>query len=340
MAYHLVDKRFETRYGQIAPAKFTPSDWLKNPHLQTILPKFVIAEPNISFIHERIATPDADFIDLAWSIPDQKVALKGIVILFHGLEGSSRSHYIKHLVSTLNAAGFGSVVMHFRGCAGEPNLTPRAYHSGATFDPEFIVPIVKARYQKLPLFAVGFSLGGNMLMKLMARHAYLPIAASVCVSAPLDLAASSCAMQVGFSKVYQWHLMKSMKANLLRKMQTLDISSYVKVNQADILHMKTFVEFDDHVTSVLHGYKDADDYYRQCSALKDLSRIQKPTLIIHAEDDPFMDKQVIPTPDLINQHVAYELSSYGGHVGFLQSIYGDRKLWLPDRITHFLSEFV
>jgi predicted alpha/beta-fold hydrolase len=330
----------ETKFGCVTDANFTPKPWLKNTHLQTILPKFLVSVPQIYFINERVITPDQDFVDLAWAMPENKSVVKGIVILFHGLEGSSQSHYIKHLVNALKEIGLGSVVMHFRGCSTEPNLTPIAYHSGATFDAEFIVPIVKARYKNVPLFAVGFSLGGNMLMKLMAYHSNLPITASVCVSAPLNLSASSTAIQIGFSRAYQWHLMKSMKSNLLQKMNTVDMSASLKVTPEYIANMTTFFEFDEHITSQLHGFIDANDYYQKCSALYDLPLIKKPTLIIHAKDDPFMDEKVIPEASLINEYVAYELSANGGHVGFLKSLSGKNKLWLPQRITNFLSEFL
>lgn len=335
-----MNRPFETQFGRIADANFSPSSWLKNAHLQTILPKFFLPMPSFDYVKERVITPDDDFVDLAWAMPTKKEKARGIVILFHGLEGSSESHYIKHLIETLLAENFGSVVMHFRGCSGEPNLKSKAYHSGATFDPEFVVPLVKSRYSNLPLFCVGFSLGGNMLMKLMANRTDLPIDASVCVSAPLNLSASSASINQGFSNVYQRHLMKSMKKNLLAKMEVVDMSNSLNVSAEQISKMQTFLEFDDHITAVLHGFKNAQDYYHSASALLDLPIINKPTLIIHAKDDPFMDKRVIPTPSLINQHVAYELSPYGGHVGFLNTFLGNQKLWLPRRITNFINEIL
>lgn len=328
-------KPHKSQFGQIQAASFKPSFTWRNAHLQTIVPKFFIKSPNCTMRKERITTPDKDFLDLAWSVPNSP---KAMVVLFHGLEGSSESHYIKHLVVSLNKAGFGAVLMHFRGCSGEPNLNPKAYHSGATFDPEFIVPIIKQRYTALPLFAVGFSLGGNMLMKLMANYSHLPIEGSVSVSAPLNLAASSEAINKGFARVYQRHLMGSMKANIIKKMLLVDMSNDLLVSEHDIHKMTRFRQFDDHITSVLHGYKDADDYYKKCSALPDLHKIDKPTLIIHAADDPFMNDKVIPTQAQINNNIAYELSQYGGHVGFLTSLTVREKLWLPSRITDFVSE--
>jgi predicted alpha/beta-fold hydrolase len=330
----------ETQFGRISTSTFEPSLGLSNAHLQTILPKYFLLSPRFEYVNERITTPDHDFIDLAWAMPAIAKNARGLAILFHGLEGSSDSHYIKHLIESLLAANIGSVVMHFRGCSTEPNLTPKAYHSGATYDPEFIVPLVKNRYPHLPLFGVGFSLGGNMLMKLMANCNELPMEASVCISAPLNLAASSASINHGFSNVYQRHLMKSMKSNLLAKMKVVDMSKSLEVSTEQISKMQTFLEFDNHITAALHGFRNAQDYYERCSALPDLPKIKKPTLIIHAQDDPFMDSRVIPTPCLINENVAYELSPHGGHVGFLNTLVGKERLWLPTRITNFISELL
>jgi predicted alpha/beta-fold hydrolase len=330
----------KTQFGQITQSDFVAPAILRNRHLQTIFPKFYLNTPSIPFVKERVSTPDDDFVDLAWLVKGDVCSLKGIVVIFHGLEGSSDSHYVKFLAHELQKHNFATVVMHFRGCSGEPNLTKRAYHSGATFDPEFIVPLVKKRYPRLPLFAVGFSLGGNMLMKLMAYHQYLPIEAAVCVSAPLNLLASSEAINRGFARVYQQHLLKSMKANLLEKMKTVDMASHLAVDASYIESMQSFREFDEHITSVLHGYAGADDYYNKCSALPDLPTINKPSLIIHAIDDPFMNEDVIPKARDLNRCVAYEWSKYGGHVGFIRSLKSESACYLPHRISAFLREFV
>lgn len=326
---------YTSQFGRIETAAFTPAFSLRNPHVQTIVPKFFIKAPRVNMKQERIKTPDNDFVDLAWSMPANP---KALVIMFHGLEGSSQSHYIQHLSATLNEHNIAAVLMHFRGCSGETNLTSRAYHSGATFDPEFIIPIIKARYPHLPLCAVGFSLGGNMLLKLMANAHELPIQASVAVSAPLNLAASAQAISKGFSNVYQKHLMRSMKLNVIKKMQSVDMHDILKVSSQEIAEMTTFRQFDNHITSILHGFKNADDYYQQCSAIHDLPKIKAPTLILHAADDPFMNENVIPKADTINANVAYELSQHGGHVGFLSRLHGPHKLWLPTRITAFIEE--
>lgn len=330
---------FKTQFGKITQSSFKPSVLISNAHVQTIFPKYAIKAEKLSLVRERIITPDEDFIDVDWMLPDSP---KAIVVLFHGLEGSSNSHYIQHLLVELKQRKIAAVVMHFRGCSGETNLTTKAYHSGATFDPLFFLPIVKQRYPKLALFATGFSLGGNMLMKLLASAEYKQqgpvITASVSVSAPLNLSASAKAINRGFSRVYQAHLMKSMKRNLLEKMQKVNFSQVLRVDKKTIASMQTFREFDEHITAPSHGFKGADDYYTRSSAIADLPQITTPTLIIHAADDPFMNSDVIPDKSLLNQHVGYELSHHGGHVGFCSQLQGPDKLWLPIRLSDFFEE--
>jgi predicted alpha/beta-fold hydrolase len=286
-------------------------------------------------MHERIDTPDGDFLDLALNIPENA---KGMALLFHGLEGSKDSHYIRHLSYQLSQLGIASVVMHFRGCSGEINLRPRAYHSGEITDAQHTLKWLNARYSHLKLFTVGFSLGGNMLLKLLSEQHQFPIVAAVSVSAPLNLAASADAINRGFARAYQAHLLKSMKANLIAKMEVMDMSPYIALNKDEVCQLDSFQSFDQHVTSQLHGFADASDYYRKASALPDLHKIQIPTLLLHAADDPFMDKRVIPTEAQLSPTVAYELSQQGGHVGFVSGTMRTPKLWLPERITQFISE--
>lgn len=325
----------KTLFGRSRISSFVTPISLSNAHIQTIFPKFVLKYERNRYVRERVKTSDDDFIDLDWKLPSN---MNSLVVLFHGLEGSSRSHYIEYMVSTLHANRIGSVVMHFRGCSGEPNLQPISYHSGATFDAEFVIPLVKSRYPSIPLFAVGFSLGGNMLLKLISKQSNIPIQACVSVSAPLDLLASSEAINFGFSRFYQNHLMTSMKANLLKKMEKVDLSGILQIGKTEIKRLKTFREFDQHITSVLHGFDGADDYYLKCSAIFDLNKISKPTLIIHALDDPFMDERVIPDASQLNKNTAYEYSIRGGHVGFLKALSGQSRLWLPERICAFVLE--
>lgn len=300
-------------------------------------PRFFISPPVINYQRERITTPDDDFLDLDWAIPLQP---KALTIIFHGLEGCSQSHYVRHLVHQLLAQDIACVVMHFRGCSGEPNKQVIAYHSGATFDPEFVIPIVKQRFVHIPLFAVGYSLGGNMLMQLLAHNHKLPVEAAVSVSAPLQLEAAADRVNTGFSKLYQWHLLKSMKRNLIEKMLQVDMTAHLKLTPSEVHQISSFWQFDEHITAPLHGFTSAADYYSQCSALGNLHRITTPTLIIHAQDDPFMTNKVIPSNDMLSTHIRYELSKNGGHVGFMQQLLPCAHLWLPNRITKFILDMM
>jgi predicted alpha/beta-fold hydrolase len=325
----------KTRFGQITTSSFNAPIWAANAHLQTIFPKFFIRAPQIAFKSKRIDTPDGDFLDLAINLPH---GAKTMAVLFHGLEGSKDSHYILHLVEALQAQGIASLVMHFRGCSGEINQTPRAYHSGEIGDALHTLQWIGDTFSDLRLFTIGFSLGGNMLLKLISEHSELPIEGAVSVSAPLDLAASSQAINQGFARKYQAHLLKSMKATLSTKMQRLDMRPHLSLSIDEVEQLDSFYAFDEHVTSKLHGFVDAKDYYQRASALPDLHKITVPTLILHAADDPFMDARVIPTPEQISPSVAYELSKRGGHVGFLYGNIWQPKFWLPTRIIAFIQE--
>lgn len=329
-----------SHFGQITPADFRPSQWARNAHIQTIFPRYCIAMPNVQTTQERVRTPDDDFVDLSWHLPlhlESDQHAKGIVIIFHGLQGSIKSHYAQHLIAALAEQGFISVLMHFRGCSEELNVTHRAYHSGATEDPLFITKLLKQRYANLPMHAVGFSLGGNMLLKLLSETPSQSLFEScVAVSAPLRLDACAKRMERGFSKVYQAHLLKSLKANLLKKMQMMDLSAYISVSAQDIMQMTTFYEFDHHATAPLHGFASAQDYYDRCSALPLLHKVRTPTLVLHAQDDPFMNDKVIPTVQQLSPSIAYELATHGGHVGFFTGSAMSPKLWLPQRILGFL----
>ena len=335
---------FKSQFGQVVKSAFSSPHWASNPHVQTIWPRYLIPKPKINTSNERIATPDGDFLDIAWSIPEQQDSKSqsqalGVVVIFHGLEGSVNSHYAKHLIKRLTKDWFIVALMHFRGCSHELNLTPKAYHSGETTDPLQTIEHVRKRYPNLPLFAVGYSLGGNMLLKLLresqeAKH----IKASVAVSAPLLLAECALRMQRGFSRLYQHYLLDSMKSNLLAKMRRFDMSGLITLNIETAKRIATFREFDHEVTAPIHGFDSADDYYGRCSALPMRKQIKTKTLVLHAKDDPFMTEAVIPSNNQLSPEVAYELSEKGGHVGFLHGSPWAPKLWLQDRISAFLFE--
>ncbi|MGL4932918.1 MAG: hydrolase [Aeromonas sp.] len=309
--------------------------WARNPHLQTILPKWLRRTP-ARFVAERFELQDGDFVDLAWSGP-VSLDTRALIVVFHGLEGSIHSHYAKGLFAHLQHEGRDAVLMHFRGCSGEPNRHLPAYHSGAIDDAQELIAELSQRFPGKPLIAIGFSLGGNMLVNLLARACPDALKATIVVSAPLQLA--SCAERVnqGFSKVYQNYLLRTMRRNLLNKISHQQKASE-RWQPRQVAQIATLRDFDEQVTTPLHGFHSASHYYQTCSGLPLLRQISIPTLIIHAADDPFMSHAVIPHPDQLSPMVRYELSQRGGHVGFLQGTPWRPRFWLDERISRWLDE--
>ncbi|MFT5880378.1 MAG: putative alpha/beta-fold hydrolase [Moritella sp.] len=321
-------------------SQFQPQWWIRNAHLQTMLPTLNRRNLQIDSIHERLELEDGDFLDLAWTEMPETAGNKPIVIIFHGLEGSVESPYIKGIMRAVKAAGWVGLLMHFRGCSHESNRLLRAYHSGDTADAEYVIALIAKRYPQSPLFAIGYSLGGSVLTHYLAqkgKHSLL-VAAAI-VSAPLLLAESAERIKKGFSKAYQRRLIKLLQASILRKFEHLDMTSALSITPEQVKKLNTFVEFDDQVTAPLHGFKDALDYYKQCSGLQYLYKIQTPTLFIHAEDDPFLTKKVIPTEANMSEQISFELSKYGGHVGFVYGSILKPKYWLEERIPNWFKEF-
>ena len=229
--------------------------WARNPHLQTILPKWLRRSP-ARFIQERFELPDGDFVDLAWSgEPGQDE--QPLVVVFHGLEGSIHSHYAKGLFAHLQRQGNEAVLMHFRGCSGEPNRLLQAYHSGAIEDAQTVIAELGRRFPGRPLVAIGYSLGGNMLVNLLARACPAPLKAAVVVSAPLQLASCADRVNQGFSRVYQNYLLRTMRTNLQSKIRRQS-AARARWQPAQITRIATLREFDELVTAPLHGFESAD----------------------------------------------------------------------------------
>ncbi|MBZ6070801.1 hydrolase [Aeromonas schubertii] len=319
----------------IIESRFRAPWWALNPHLQTILPKWLRRMP-ARFIAERFELSDGDFVDLAWSgavTPDNRP----LIVVFHGLEGSIHSHYAKGLFTHLQQQGREAVLMHFRGCSGEPNRHLEAYHSGAIRDAQELIAELSRRFAGKPLIAIGFSLGGNMLVNLLARACPAALTAAVVVSAPLQL--ESCADRVnqGFSRVYQTYLLRTMRRNLLSKIRQQQRASE-RWQPKQVEQIATLRDFDERVTAPLHGFESASHYYQRCSGLPLLAQIPIPTLILHAADDPFMSQSVIPRPEQLSPQVRYELSRRGGHVGFLHGTPWRPRFWLDERIDQWLQE--
>lgn len=314
---------------------YMPPWWAKSPHIQTILPVFTkVANPTLQ--RQRLELPDGDFIDLDWQGSPQEGA--PIIVIIHGLEGSSQSHYAKRLLLACKEQQLTAVVHHHRSCSGENNRLARSYHSGDTDDLQFSLALLQQTYPQSPLLAVGYSLGGNVLTKYQGEYQNDSLLTrAVVVSAPLQLSACAKRLENGFSKVYQNHLIKQLQQKITQKLADPDLASCIPLTQMQVAQLHTFYDFDDKVTAPLHGFTGVDDYYTRASGLPFVSRITKPTLILHAKDDPFMTDDVIPHPSQISEHVEYELHPYGGHVGFIEGgTPWKPRYYLERRIVDFL----
>ncbi|MCU6667923.1 hydrolase [Enterobacteriaceae bacterium H4N4] len=320
-------------------ATFIPMRGVANRHLQTMLPRLIRRKLQFTPHWQRLELPDDDFVDLAWSEDPQQAQHKPRLVVFHGLEGSLHSPYAHGLIQAAKARDWLGVVMHFRGCSGEPNRQKRIYHSGEIEDGRWFLNWLARSFRPAPTAAVGFSLGGNMLACLLAKEGdNVPLDAAAIVSAPFMLEQCSYHMEKGFSRVYQHYLLNLLKANALRKLKAYPQS--LPVNLQQIKRMRRLREFDDLITAKIHGFTDAIDYYRQCSAMPLLNQITRPTLIIHAKDDPFMDHHSIPAPEHLPASVQYQLTENGGHVGFVGGTLRRPKMWLETRIPDWLSTYL
>jgi predicted alpha/beta-fold hydrolase len=314
--------------GQVRESAFRPAWWLPGPHLQTLWPSLTRPRPSLALERERVELADGDFIDLALGPGDGPT-----VVVIHGLEGDLHSHYAGSTLSALAAAGFRPAFMHLRGCSGELNRLPRAYHSGASDDLAAVLDHLARGPGGTPLAAVGFSLGGNLLLKYLGETPEPLLQAGVAVSVPFLLRDAMLRLNIGFSRRYRDHLMTRLRDAYRRKRAVMP-----NLADLDLDAMRDFYDFDDQITAPLNGFAGADDYYARCSCRPFLRRITKPTLILHARDDPFMFAHSIPRPDELGPRVELELSRHGGHVGFV----GGSRPWRPEywierRIVTFLK---
>jgi predicted alpha/beta-fold hydrolase len=327
------------RYGEIVESDFRPPLWATNRHVQTIFPRFIQKRAKLDHRKERLALPDGDFINLILSGDVHKSS--GLIVMFHGLEGSIRSHYINDMMANFFKQGYAVVLMHFRGCGGEHNTKSRAYHSGETEDAWYFLNWLEQKYPETRKVAIGFSLGANMLLKLLSEQPKQQILkAAMAVSTPFNLALCASSINQGFSRVYQAYLLKSMVDNLLIKMRNMDYGKLLKVTESEIKQFKTFRDFDEHITAPLHGFVDADDYYLKCSSLNFLKGIATPTLVVHAKDDPFMHESIVPDASALSANVCLEVSEKGGHVGFMQGTPWRPKIWMQQRANTFFYSFM
>lgn len=319
--------------------EFTPMAGLRNPHLQTVMPRFFRRRITLTPHWQRLELPDGDFVDLAWSEEPMAARHKPRVVLFHGLEGNFNSPYAHGLLETFRQRGWLGVVMHFRGCSGEPNRLNRIYHSGETEDGRFFLHWLQENYGRVATAAVGVSLGGNMLACLLGQDGdRAPLDAAVVVSAPLLLEPCSIKLEQGFSRLYQRYLLSLLKQNAARKLHAWP--GTLPIDLAGLKALKKLRAFDEAITARAHGFASAGDYYQRASAMPLLPQVCKPLLIVHAQDDPFMTAAVIPDLAQLPANITYQLTQYGGHVGFVGGTPRQPQMWLEQRIPQWLSTYL
>lgn len=301
--------------------------------MQTIYAAKCIRAPKPAFRRERWTTPDQDFIDVDF-IDGQ--AGKPLLVMFHGLEGSSDSHYARSLMSYVARLGWHGAVPHFRGCSGELNLAPRFYHSGDAQEIDWILRRLQGEAQAKQhshFFASGISLGGNALLRWLGEYSQTSgfVDAACAISAPLDLAGGGAALSSGFNKVYTRVFLQTLKPKCLNKLQ-----QHPNLFDRDaMLRARNLYEFDNVVTAPLHGYRDTNDYWYRASARHVLKDIQVPSLVLNARNDPFLPAHYLPQQ--ASSMVKLEYPEHGGHVGFVSGAWPGNHEWLPQRMFNFFK---
>jgi uncharacterized protein len=314
------------------PEAFVPAAGLAHPQAQTLLAYALRRPAALPLRRERLATPDGDFLDLDWLQADKQ---RPHLLVLHGLEGSSASGYVRQTLLEARALGWGAVAMNFRSCSGEPNRALRSYCSGETADPLFVAGYVKARIEG-PLLAMGFSLGGNALLKLLAETAeHAPFVAAAAVSAPFDLLACAQALDEpwGGCGLYRWNFLKTLKRKALAKLAAhkghgLDADA--------VRHARNLQAFDEAFTGPSNGYRGALDYYQRCSSGPMLKAVRRPALLLNAEDDPMIPGTSLPSAGE-SPFLTVLRTKVGGHVGFLSGSLRRPRFWAEREAVRFLA---
>jgi predicted alpha/beta-fold hydrolase len=287
---------------------------------------------------ESLELPDGDITAVDWVVDSADLpAGAPLLVILHGLESSANSAYARMIMTAATQQNWRCCVLHFRDCGDYRNRLPRRYHAGETNDIRHFLNTLIRNGNEGPILAAGYSLGGNVLLKYLGETGdQTPLTAAAAVCVPLDLFKCSEALNRGFSRFYQWYLLKSMKESVRRK-----FDQYTAAFDWDrTMKARTFADFDDAVTAPLHGFQGMADYYNRCSSNQFLKNIARPTLIVNALDDPFMTPDVIPQSDSLSDSVTLEVSERGGHVGFVQGGTPWRpQFFLPPRIVSFLKEY-
>ena len=309
---------------------FQPPLFLRNGHLQSVLPAFLRRRFLVSFTRERLELADGDFVDLDWATS----GADRLAVISHGLEGSSRDDCVRGMATRLQRAGWDVLAWNFRGCGLEPNRLVRSYHSGETGDLGTVIALAAARYPQIAL--IGFSLGGNVTLKYLGEGGRHPaVVAGIAISVPIDLAASANAIDRRWSNRFYLRrflsrLLPKIKAKALLFPDRLDFTRGNRI--------RTLREFDNLYTAPIHGFRDAEEYWEKSSARRYLDGIKVPALLLNARDDPFLTPESFPYLEAKrNPYLFLEAPTSGGHVGFIDSASNFRR-WHESRSLEFLDE--
>lgn len=321
------------------PRPYVPAWWLPGAHAQTVTGRYLRPKTGVHYRRERIDTPDGDFVDLDFAFLPGAREPGGdapVALVVHGLEGSTNSGYVRETCRRLWDRGIRAVALNFRSCSGEPNRLARFYHAGDTGDVAHVLDLLAERNPGVPLAAVGFSLGANVLLKYLGeRGETARVRAAAGVSIPFDLSAGADHLwSTPMGRVYTGIFVRSLQARFRQKQHLIGDAC----DAGRVLSARSFREFDDAATARLHGFTGVDDYYGRSSCAQFLPRIRVPTLVVHAEDDPFVPADAIPREALrANPCLTAAITTHGGHVGFIAGPPWRPAFWAEAEAARFLS---
>lgn len=319
--------------GSLTHKVYSAPPWLPGGHAQTIYAAWLGRSIATAYRRERWELDDGDFLDLDWTDGPDDAPL---VVLFHGLEGNSQSHYARALMQAVMRRGWRGVVVHFRGCGGELNRLPRAYFGGDSAEIGMVLGRMRVAAHGAPLYAAGVSLGGNVLLKWLGEQgaaAREVVDRAAAVSVPLDLVVAGRLLDRGFNRLYTARFLRTLLPKAREKRRRFP--GMPGATRLD--GIATIFEFDERVTAPLHGFDGAMDYWRRSSSKPLLRGIRVPTLLVHARNDPFLPGMYLPQPDEVAPGMVLDYPLHGGHAGFVTGPFPGNLDWLPGRILRFFE---
>jgi len=317
------------------PLDYAAPRWIPGGHAQTIVAAKFLPRPAVAYRRERWEAPDGDFVDLDFALPEPAQPNAPVLVHFHGLEGSSQSHYALALMRAVADRGWRGIVVHFRGCSGQANRLPRAYHSGDSDEIDWILRRVAQRYTQARLHAVGVSLGGNVLAKWLGEREEEAgfVSAAASIGSPLDLVAGGGVISRGFNLVYTRVFLATLKPKVREKLERFP----GLLDPARLAAVRTMYDFDAVYTAPVHGFAGTEDYWQRASAKPVLGGVRIPHLVLNALNDPFVPADSLPRPHQVSRHVRLEQPAQGGHIGFPRGAPPGELNYLPERILSFFE---